>query len=163
MSNIQLIRVVEPMPIMREGRGRIEDRDAHVGIHIVGPDGQEVSIAFDGRSDCYHEAGSQRREEYVTYADNPIRSFHGGCNGPVDDTDTLRILRDALIAMDLGDFDDSVACYECGDRFVPADPVNRGHINYCPDCQDKDYCGGCGGYAILDDNDNCALCSGRNE
>jgi hypothetical protein len=98
------------------------------------------------------------REEYVTYSDCPIIVGDNGQSGSVSNLAVLQILRDALVKMDLGDYDPFVVCDECEDRFVPD---NRGCVNYCPTCTDSEYCSVCARYAVLDDNGYCPDCAGK--
>jgi hypothetical protein len=158
MTNVQLTRIVEPVMVTRNGRGSIENRVKTACVTFNGPDGQEVSIAFDGRADCYCDGSRMLREEYVTYSDCPIIGDNDSQSGSVSDLQVMRILRDELVKMDLGDYDPFVVCDECEDRFVPD---NRSGVNYCPDCMNSAYCSVCTRYAVLDDDGHCPDCAGK--
>ena len=135
MSKIQLIRIVESGLVIRGGDVRIEQRAQKVGVNFTGPDGQYVSLAFDGRCDSERETGSSVCETYLPYADCPVINGENQQSGPVTDIQAMRFLRDALIAMDLGDYDPRRDCIVCGDEFVPAHTES---YNLCPDCADSD-------------------------
>jgi hypothetical protein len=134
--------------ISREGsKVSVDHTTKSIGVEFVGPDGRRVSIAFDGRCDRDNLGGGISLEEYFTYSDCPVMVYpadSGDCadpaergkqSGVVSDLQAMQLLRDALIAMDLGKFEDRVACNECSVEFVPA---LRSYYNVCDACKARE-------------------------
>jgi len=135
MSKIQLNRIVKPVTVVSNDGARIEQRTESVGVSFAGPDGRTVSLAFDGRCDCKADAPGMIRETYAPYADCAVIDGEYRQSGPMPDIQVMRFLRDALIDLDLGDYDPRRVCIVCGGEFEPASP---GCCNVCADCEDSD-------------------------
>ena len=133
MTKIQLNRIVETKLVRRNGNDCVEQVVCSVGVGFVGPDGRTVSLAFDGRCRSEDEIGNTVSEVYGTYIDCPVIDGADRQSGPMPDIQAMRFLRDALIGMDLGDFDPRRVCAECGVSFVPA---NTAGCCFCPACDD---------------------------
>jgi hypothetical protein len=133
MTRIQLDRIVETKLVRRNGNVCVEQIARSVGVGFVGPDGRTVSLAFDGRCDHKSEGGNMVRETYAPYGDCPVIDADDRQSGPMPDIQAMRFLRDALIEMDLGDYDPQRVCAECGVSFVPDSPSG---CNFCPACDD---------------------------
>ncbi|MHC4301008.1 MAG: hypothetical protein ACYS7Y_27350 [Planctomycetota bacterium] len=102
MTKIQLTRIVKPVLVITEGDCRIDQKAKTVAVTFEGPNGDVISVAFDGRCDRDSAGGSMVRETYELYRDCPIMAGDGD-QGPMQDVETLRVLRDALVGMDLQD------------------------------------------------------------
>ena len=135
MTKIQLSRIVETNLVRRNGNDCVEQDVRGVSVGFVGPDGHTVSLAFDGRCNRKDEACNTVHETYVPYADCPVIDADDRQSGPMPDIQAMRFLRDALIAMDLGDYDASRECVECGVSFVPDNPSC---YYLCSACADSD-------------------------
>jgi hypothetical protein len=133
MTKIQLSRIVETKLVRRNGNDCVEQVVRGVSVNFVGPDGRFVSLAFDGRCDRKDEACSMVHETYAPYSDCPVIDGDDRQSGPMPDVQAMRLLRDALIGMDLGDYDPQRVCAECGVSFVPDNPTG---CNFCPACDD---------------------------
>ena len=134
MAKIQLLRIAETKLVRRNGTDCVEQVVRSVGVGFVGPDGRTVSLAFDGRCDRKDEAcGSGVYETYAPYSDCPVIDANNKQSGPMPDIQAMRFLRDALVAMDLGDYDPWRECVECGEKFVPDNPTG---CDFCPACAD---------------------------
>jgi hypothetical protein len=133
MSKIQLRRIVETKLVRRNGNDCIEQVVRGVGVSFTGPDGRVVSLAFDGRCDRENHVCDMVSETYETYADCPVIDADERQSGPMPDIQAMRVLRDALIKMDLGDYDPNRVCAECGVSFVPDSPTG---CSFCPACND---------------------------
>jgi len=101
MSNVTLVRVVKPVLVMNHGSACIENRAKTVCVKLEDDKGNKISIAFDGRCDCEAYGSSSVLETYERYTDCPV-ILNGQQSGPVTDLQAMRLLRDGLIAMDLG-------------------------------------------------------------
>ena len=132
MPKIQLNRIVETKLVSRNGNVCVEQIARGVSVGFVGPDGRVVSLAFDGRYGCESEGGNMLRETYGTYADCPVIDADGRQSGPMPDMQAMRFLRDALIGMDLGDYDPCRVCADCGVLFIPDSPTG---CCFCPACE----------------------------
>jgi hypothetical protein len=133
MTKIQLSRIVETQLVRRNGNDCVEQVVRGVSVNFVGPDGRHVSLAFDGRYGRKDEVGGAVRETYAPYADCPVIDANDRQSGPMPDVQAMRFLRDALVAMDLGDYDPSRVCSYCGASFVPDNPVG---VCFCPACDE---------------------------
>jgi hypothetical protein len=94
---MQLMRTVSPR---LTSDGNFVGGTRSVAVKFVGDDGRSVSIAFDGRCGWVCD-GNVIHETYASYADCPVYSGDTA-SGPVTDLQSMRILRDALIALNLG-------------------------------------------------------------
>jgi hypothetical protein len=133
MSKIQLSRIVELQLVRRDGNDCVEQVVRGIGVNFTGPDGRTVSLAFDGRFDRENHVCGMVNETYAPYGDCPVINGDGVQSGPMPDVQAMRFLRDALIGMDLGDYDPDRVCAECGVSFVPDNPSG---CNFCPACDD---------------------------
>jgi hypothetical protein len=133
MTKIQLHRNVETKLVRRDGNDCVEQVVRGVSVSFVGPDGRTVSLGFDGRFDREDDSFGSVSETYAPYGDCPVINGDGVQSGPMPDVQAMRFLRDALIEMDLGDYDPSRVCAECGVSFVPDNPSG---YNICPACND---------------------------
>ena len=133
MTKIQLTRTVETKLVRRNGADCIEQIVRDISVSFAGPDGRAVSLAFDGRYDREADACGMIRETYGTYADCPVIDASDRQSGPMPDIQAMRFLRDALIEMDLGDYDPWRVCAECGGSFIPDNPTG---CCFCPACDD---------------------------
>jgi hypothetical protein len=161
MANVSLVRIVQPRVEVRDGRVSLVEEVKTTVVKFEGADGRSISLAFDGRAS--REGSDYRgavREEYAPYGDCPVVDADGEAMRSGSDLQTMRFLRDALIAMDLGDYDPCANCIECGTTFIP-EGCGAGTI--CPECAAKDYCSDCGEYTDCDDSGYCFTCAGRNE
>jgi|GEM_PF-5817358 len=113
------------------------DRDTPpkgVSIKFSGPDGRHISLAFDGRYDSNSLWGNLVVKTFMPYADCPLVGNEGEQSGSISDLQAMRLLRDELIALNLGKFDPSVTCSECGKRYVPS---NRVSSRVCSRCREN--------------------------
>jgi hypothetical protein len=98
-----LVRIAKS-EVCREGsRLYVDQRVTHVNVSFEGPDGRVVSVAFDGRCERDGLIDGSVCEGYGTFRDCPVIDGDDRQSGPVSDLQAMRILRDALIAMDLGE------------------------------------------------------------
>ena len=133
MTKIQLNRIVETKLVRRNGNDCVEQVVRGVSVDFAGPDGQHVSLAFDGRCNRKDEACNMVSETYAPYSDCPVIDGDNRQSGPMPDIQAMRFLRDALVEMDLGDYDPRRVCAECG---VYVTPDNPSAYNVCPACDD---------------------------
>jgi hypothetical protein len=105
-ANITLRRIEQVTTVNRYGTVGLEVQDRTVGVQFVDCDGNVVSIAFDPRSGSESCGISTVMKSYRTYSDCPvIADFDGDeeYSGSVSDVQALRVVRDALNKMNLGD------------------------------------------------------------
>jgi hypothetical protein len=98
MALVTATRIVRPAVVVRiGGEATIESRVETFAVTFTDDDGNQVSLAFDGRFQSEHCGGSMVMETYREYSDCPVL-----INGTeVRDKNTLRALRDALNVLDL--------------------------------------------------------------
>jgi hypothetical protein len=131
-SDVTIERVVKSEAFRRDGVVVVADRVSSFVLKLTGPDGRMVTVGFDGRYDISKVDGSC--ELYGLYRDCPVvADMPGDANrrdsGSCSDLQAMRFLRDALIALDLGDDDETVVCVECEARFAP-----ESDYYLCPGC-----------------------------
>lgn len=131
MSNITLTRVTKPRVDCSDGTYRVKETVETLFVKFARDDGCSVSLAFDGRPHIagYPGSPSRRIEIYSVLPGCPVQSDKQ--MRPGSDLQTMRFLRDALTAMDLGDYDASVVCCECGRKYIPDDSSS---CTFCEDC-----------------------------
>ena len=158
MSRIRLVQTRTARVVCDGGRNYVQDTIDSVGVEFRGPDGRAVSVAFDGRCDREGTSCGHVHETFGTYSDCPVIDAHDKQSGPVGELQAMRFLRDALIRMDLGDYDPCAVCDECCEKF---DRSERPNSRVCEVCAAKEYCNDCGEYAIVDDEGYCATCNDK--
>jgi hypothetical protein len=105
-ANITLRRIEQVTTVNRYGTVGLEVQDRTVGVQFVDCDGNVVSIAFDPRAGSESCGIGSVMKSYRTYSDCPvIADFDGDeeYSGSVSDVQALRVVRDALNKMNLGD------------------------------------------------------------
>ncbi|MHC5061789.1 MAG: hypothetical protein ACYTFK_11980 [Planctomycetota bacterium] len=154
-AKVQLNLIEQVVTVNRNGMVALEVQAKGVCASFTGP---------DGRAEVEGCGIGSVLKTYSTYSDCPVIDDQDKQSGVVSDLQAMQLLRDALIAMDLGKFEERVACNECSVEFVPE---LRSYYNVCDackawdGCEDEMECAVCGDWAELDDCGRCAGCSGR--
>lgn len=102
-AKIRLGMIKQAAQVNRFGQVSLEIRDETVFVEFVAPNGRSVSVAFDGRPDSEGIGSSMAMSTYRTFSDCPVIDADDRQSGPVSDLEAMQILRDSLIAMNLGD------------------------------------------------------------
>ena len=103
MSNVTMTRIVKPVVVTQAGKVCVESKVTTLFVKFTDRDGNNVSLAFDGRFDTEDIGAGVVCEHYMQYADCPVQFECDGTQSDVRDRSVVRALRDALNALNLDD------------------------------------------------------------